>query len=106
MQATLITENFVIFDAQDFKARMGQSFSIELGEAGAGLRWFSNNDLVLEIVEDSSLGRADIKALKDGVSLIQLRGENDDILHKTFTIEVFSGTAASLGTTLGTPELK
>lgn len=104
MEANLILENVKAYDVEKFDVKLGETFVLELIDAPSGIKWFSNNDPVLDI--DVSDGKTSVSAVAAtiGTCEIQLQVEREVI--KTFDVEVYDHIAVDLNLEAGEPELK
>ena len=50
MEANIIFENVKAYNVIKFDVKLGESFKVELIESPGKIRWFSDNDPVLNIV--------------------------------------------------------
>jgi hypothetical protein len=73
MFANIAFDNVRVYNAQRFDVAIGQTFRVELIQAEPGVRWFANNDAVLEIAEDADGLNATIRTKAVGTSEIQLQ---------------------------------
>lgn len=104
MKANLILENVKAYDVDKFDVKLGENFVLELEEAPAGIRWFSNNDPVLDIEVSDGKTSVAVKAASIGVCEIQLQVDREVV--KTFDVEVYDHIAVGLNPEAGEPELK
>ena len=104
MTANLILENVKAYDVDKFDVKLGEHFVIELIDSPADIRWFSNNDPVLDIEVSDGKTSVAVKAANVGTCEIQLQVNREVI--KTFDVEVYDHIAVSLNLEAGEPELK
>jgi hypothetical protein len=105
MKAKLHTPNYRIPDLElvtGFEVRRGEEFTIALNDVPEGSSSLSDEDPVLDVskiqpVTDSQ-GESfiKVKALKEGVSWLHVRKDDQETLVKKWRIEVFSDEGTSL----------
>lgn len=105
MTANIIFENVKAYDVEKFDVKLGENFVIELIDGPSNVRWFSNNDPVLDIEVSDGKQSVAIKAAKVGVCEIQLQNDERQVI-KTFDVQVYDHIAVSLNLAAGEPELK
>jgi hypothetical protein len=103
MEANIIFENVKAYNVVKFDVKLGEAFKIELINSPGAVRWFTDNDPVLGVVVDSE-GIANVKATEVGKSEIQL--QQDGVLVKTLSVEVYDHIAVSLNPAAKKPVLK
>ena len=106
MQANIIFPNVTAYNVEKFDVKLNEVFKIELTNLSENIQveWFSNNDLVLEILADASGDFATVKATSEGKCFIQL--QNDRRIVKVLEIMVYNTMASTLNPIAGSPELK
>jgi len=104
MEANIIFENVKAYNVDKFDVKLGQEFSIELIDAPGLVRWFSDNDAVLQIDAQEDGAKSLIKSTKIGKSEIQL--QVDGALVKTLYVETYDSVAISLNPKPKEPVLK
>lgn len=104
MEANIIFNNVKAYNVIKFDVKLGESFKVELINAPDFVRWFSDNDAVLNITVLENGNFAEIKATAVGKSEIQL--QDSGRISKTLDIEVYDQVAVALNPSAGNPELK
>lgn len=104
MLANIIFENVKAYNVKKFDVRLGETFNIELLETPGFIRWFADQDSVLDITVDESGNMATVKATGIGASEIQLQHEK--ALEETLYVEVYDNIAVSLNASAKKPILK
>ncbi len=104
MDANIIFDNVKAYNVVKFDVRLGETFKIELIGSPDSVRWFFDNDPVLQISVDSTGSIATLKSTSVGKSEIQI--QNNGSLLKTLYIEVYDTIDVTLNPTVGTPTLK
>ena len=66
MEANIIFDNVTAYDVIKFDVRLGETFKVELTEVPGILRWFTDNDQVLDVIVDDNGSSATIKATSKG----------------------------------------
>jgi hypothetical protein len=97
LRADLFLENAVIYGIEKIDIRKGEDFRIELAGDTVPVRWFSDNDSVLRIVQDKDSLGATFKATAVGSS--EIRITVGDITVKRIFVEVYQLLASNLGIT-------
>lgn len=105
MTANIIFENVKAYDVEKFDVKLGENFVVELIDGPAEVRWFSNNDPVLDIEVSDGKQSVAIVAANVGVCEIQLQDGDRQVI-KTFDVEVYDQIAVALNPEAGDPELK
>jgi hypothetical protein len=110
IQANLILANVRAYDVRRFAVQKGEVFRIEIDGTENRLRWFSDEDKVLDIVDDEDGKGATVTASAVGRSTIALRRGGHIMAHSeallTLHITVFAPQAVSLNPVASEPELK
>jgi hypothetical protein len=104
MEANIIFENVKAYNVIKFDVKLGESFKVELIESPGKIRWFSDNDPVLNIVVDENGSTAMLTSNAIGKSEIQL--QHDGEVTKTLYVEVYDRIAVSLNPIAKSPILK
>jgi len=104
MIANLILENVKAYDVEKFDVKLGETFVLELIDAPADIRWFSNNDPVLDI--DVSDGKTSVSAVASMIGECEIQLQVSREVIKTFDVKVYDHIAVSLNPEAGDPELK
>jgi hypothetical protein len=104
MEANIIFDNVTAYDVVKFDVILGQTFKIELVEVPGILRWFTDNDQVLDVVVDDNGSSAIIKSTAKGDCEIQL--QNQGAITKTLQVKVYDNVAVALNTSAKQPVLK
>ncbi len=104
ISANIIFENVKAYNVKKFDVKFGETFSIELIDSPGFVRWFADQDSVLDINVDESGNLATVKATGVGVSEIQL--QSDKIVAETLYVEVYDNIAVNLNVSAKKPVLK
>lgn len=104
MEANIIFENVTAYDVIKFDVRLGETFKVELVEVPGILRWFTDNDQVLDVIVEDNGSSATIKATAKGDCEIQL--QNQGTITKTLQVKVYDNIAVTLNTKSSAPVLK
>jgi hypothetical protein len=104
MEANIIFDNVTAYDVVKFDVRLGETFKVELINVPGILRWFTDNDQVLDVMVDDNGSSATIKATAKGDCEIQL--QNQGTITKTLQVKIYDNVAVALNTKAGTPVLK
>lgn len=102
MKANIILDNVRVYNVEKWDILLGQKFAIDMVDAPEGIRWFSDNDSVLDISVDGNVAKVDAKGV--GASEIQIQFNGS--IAKTMYVEVFDNIAVSLNAKASAPELK
>lgn len=105
MKANLNLKNAEVFDISRFRVLIGENFSLSLEEADGSLKWFADNDAVLEYSVESGSLKAVFIAKTLGECEIQIQN-TDRSVAKIISVEVYSDEASALGLSAGAPEPK
>lgn len=104
MEANIIFENVKAYNVTKFDVRLGESFSIELIDPAGDIRWFADQDSVLDISVDDTGNTATLIATAKGKSEIQLQSSGTVV--KTLFVEVYDNIAVNLNLSAKPPILK
>lgn len=104
MEANIIFDNVTAYDVVKFDVILGQTFKIELINVPGTLRWFTDNDQVLDVIVDDNGSSATIKTTAKGDCEIQL--QNQGTITKTLQVKVYDNIAVALNTSAKQPVLK
>jgi len=106
MKTNLKLKNAEVFDISRFRVLIGENFSLSLEEAEPfTLKWFADNDAVLEYSVESGSLKAVFIAKTLGECEIQIQN-TDRSVAKIISVEVYSDEASALGLSAGAPEPK
>jgi hypothetical protein len=104
MEANIIFDNVTAYDVIKWDVILGETFKIELVNTPGTLRWFTDNDPVLQVAVGENGSSATIKSTEKGNCEIQLQYESGVV--KTLQINVYDNVAVSLNTKASKPTLK
>ena len=104
MEANIIFDNVTAYDVIKFDVRLGETFKVELTEVPGILRWFTDNDQVLDVIVDDNGSSATIKETSKGDCEIQL--QNQGAITKTLQVKVYDNIVVALNTKSSAPVLK
>lgn len=104
MEANIIFDNVTAYNVVKFDVILGQTFKVELIDVPGILRWFTDNDQVLDVVVDDNDSSATIKTTAKGECEIQL--QNQGAITKTLQVKVYDNIAVTLNTKSSAPVLK
>jgi hypothetical protein len=104
MEANIIFDNVTAYNVVKFDVILGQTFKVELIDVPGILRWFTDNDQVLDVVVDDNGSSATIKTTAKGECEIQL--QNQGAITKTLQVKVYDNVAVTLNTKAGAVSLK
>lgn len=104
MEVNIIFDNVKAYDVTKIDVLLGQSFAAEVVSFTNPVRWFSDNDPVLDLRVSPDGLSSQITATQKGITEIQLQSGGG--LVKTLFIEVYDRVSTNLGLTAGAPELK
>jgi membrane carboxypeptidase/penicillin-binding protein PbpC len=105
METNIIFQNVKAYNVTKFDVRLNEDFKIELTNIEQPIRWFANNDTVLQIITNEDGLSSQVKATGKGVSEIQLQNAQNQI-QKILFVEVYDQIAVSLNLSAGEPVLK
>ena len=97
---TVVFKKATVYGATSIDTYPGESFTLILVGYAAKVKWFANNDSVLNIAESPDSNTAIIQALKPGKSSIIIKGIG--FIHKIL-ITVKINKANTLSITFGKP---
>ena len=83
---------------------LGQTFKVELVDVPGILRWFTDNDQVLDVLVDDNGSTATIKTTAKGNCEVQL--QNQGSIVQTLQVSVYDNVAVALNTKAGAASLK
>jgi len=105
MKANLKLNNAEVFDISKFRVLVGEGFSLSLEEADGGLKWFADQDAVLEYSVESGSLKAVFIAKSIGECEIQIQNPDRSVV-KVISVEVYTDEASALGLSASAPEPK
>jgi len=104
MEANIIFDNVTAYDVVKWDVALGQIFKVELVNVPGVLRWFTDNDPILEVNVDDNGSTATIKATAKGDCEIQLQHQGG--IAKVLQVNVYDNIAVTLNTKAGATSLK
>ena len=103
MKVNIHLRNAIVYDVEKFDVLMGEGFRLEVVDHEGVLRWFADQDLVLQVIDREDGKEALVTAETPGQSEIQLQDGDQKVL-KTLRVRIYTLEAAQFKLTHGEPE--